>query len=82
MSSVLKFLKTIWEGWKKFAHILGRIQTVILLTVFYFLILGPVALISRLFGKSFLIYRGGNSHTYWIEKPASTRGEEQYFQQY
>jgi hypothetical protein len=45
-----RFLKKLWEGWKRFAHAFGRVQTVILLSVFYILILCPLGLLFRLFG--------------------------------
>lgn len=44
------FLKKIWEGWKKVAIVIGRVNTVIIMTVFYFLIIAPIGLIFRLFG--------------------------------
>lgn len=36
---MLDILKKIWAGWKKFAQVLGKIQTTILLTLIYFLII-------------------------------------------
>ena len=45
-----KFFQNIWNGWKRIALKIGRINTVILLTVFYFLILAPTGLIFKLFG--------------------------------
>ena len=78
----MNFLKKLWKGWKAFAHALGKVQTFILLTVFYLLILGPVSLLFRLFGKSTLPYRAQTPDTYWIVKPIPNRGQEQYFQQF
>lgn len=34
---MIAFFKQLWQAWKKFAHVLGRVQTTILLTVIYFL---------------------------------------------
>ena len=45
-----KFLKQIWEGWKRIAHKIGRFQTKLLLTLFYFLIISPVGAVMRAFG--------------------------------
>jgi len=45
-----KFLKRIWESWKKIALRIARFQTNILLTLFYFLVLAPFGLLLRLFG--------------------------------
>lgn len=42
-------LQKIWSGWKSIAHKIARVQTVILLTLFYFLILTPMGFLFRLF---------------------------------
>ena len=78
----MEFLKRIWKAWKAFAHALGKVQTMVLLTVFYFLILGPASLFFRLLGKPALTYRGKDPDTFWINKPANARGEAQYYQQF
>ena len=44
------FFKKIWNGWKIAAKKIGRFNTVVLLTLFYFLILAPLGLIFKLFG--------------------------------
>ena len=42
-----KFLQFLWKGWLRFAHVVGRVNTVILLTVFYFVVLLPFGLVLR-----------------------------------
>ncbi len=49
MSVMKNILNAIWNGWKKFGRILGRVNTEIILFIFYFLIFTPVGLISKLF---------------------------------
>lgn len=44
------FLKKLWIGWTKFAHFIGRVNTEIVLFLFYFLIFTPLGLLFRLFG--------------------------------
>lgn len=44
-----KILNSIWNGWKKFGRLLGRVNTEIILFIFYFLIFTPVGLISMIF---------------------------------
>ena len=41
--------KSIKSGWMAFAHKLGKINTAILLSIVYFLTMGPIALLSRIF---------------------------------
>jgi hypothetical protein len=60
---VLKPLNTIWMG---IAVVLGFIMTRVILTVLYFLVLTPVALIAKITGKKFIdkgFYR--EAETYW-----------------
>lgn len=45
-----KVLKNLWEAWKRLAHKIGRVQTVILLTLFYFIIIVPLGSVFLLFG--------------------------------
>ncbi len=46
--------RSLWKAWMTFAHALGRVNTVIILTVFYVVILAPYGIASalaRLFAK-------------------------------
>ncbi|HDL02497.1 MAG: hypothetical protein DRP46_13855 [Candidatus Zixiibacteriota bacterium] len=45
-----KFLSKIWSGWKRFAHILGRVNTEIILFLFYYLVFTPFGAALKLFG--------------------------------
>lgn len=56
-----KFLKTVWEGWKKAAHRIGRFQTMLLITLFYFLVIAPLGMTFRLFGWDPLETKGFKS---------------------
>ena len=38
MNGIKQFFSLLWRGWKKFAHILGIVNTRILLTLTYFII--------------------------------------------
>ncbi|OGC47078.1 MAG: hypothetical protein A3A94_03475 [Candidatus Portnoybacteria bacterium RIFCSPLOWO2_01_FULL_43_11] len=43
-----QILKKIWRGWKKFANLIGRFNTHIILSIFYFLIIGFVFSIKKI----------------------------------
>ena len=59
--TIMKAILTrIWDLWKKFARSLARIQTQILLTLFYFLIFVPFGLIMKLFRADPLAIRPKN----------------------
>ena len=40
-------LRALWEAWKRVARRIGDLQARVLLTAFYFLVLGPLALLLR-----------------------------------
>jgi hypothetical protein len=44
---VVGWARTLWERWKRFARKIGDFQARALMTVFYFLIIGPVAMALR-----------------------------------
>ena len=81
---VPRALKFIYMGWMSLAFILGFTVSTALLTLFFYLIVTPVGLISRLAGRDFL-KRKFDRHTasYWIRRDrsssAQTRNYEQQF---
>ena len=63
-----KFFKLIWRGWTKFAHTLGVVNTKILLTISYFVIIASVSVVSRVFGADFLDKRQKKKPSYWHKR--------------
>ncbi len=57
--------KSLWEGWKKTAHFIGRVNTAILLTLFYFLFLGITKGFMVLSGKDLLDEKWKDRTSYW-----------------
>jgi len=43
------------SGWMRITQRLGEVQTVVVLTLVYTLVLGPLALLLRLFGRADLL---------------------------
>lgn len=55
--------------WLEFAEILGSVNTKILFGIIFFLLLTPIALVYRLFGKSNLqLKRKGANESYFSER--------------
>lgn len=65
---MIRFLKLLWRGWQKFAHVLGIVNTHILLSVTYFIIIALVSIPSRIFGADFLDRRMKKKPTYWSDR--------------
>jgi len=51
----MALLGTLKRGWMAFAHRLGQIQTAIILFLVYVLLIGPLSLLLRLFGRGDLL---------------------------
>ncbi len=73
----------VYRAWMAIAFTLGLIVSTIVLTLFYFLVMTPIGLLARLFGKDFLSLKmDRQSKTYWLprERPVATAAEyEQQF---
>ena len=62
-----KFFSLLWQGWKKFAHVLGIVNTKILLTITYFVIIA-IASVGRLFGADLLDRRIKPGESHWQDR--------------
>ena len=45
---MMALLRALWEAWKIVAHAIGRVQARVVFSLFYVVLLGPVALVLRL----------------------------------
>jgi hypothetical protein len=64
-------LKHIYTGWMAFAFSLGMVVSAVLLTLFFYLVVTPIGLVARLFGKDFLARKRCNASSYWLRRPGS-----------
>lgn len=78
----MKLLKALYKAWMKFAHALGWVNTRIILSLVYFLIFTPIALIFRLIGKDPLERRFEAVDSYWIKREPKEFRQEDYRRQF
>ena len=70
-------LRPIYLGWMKLAFVLGWLNTRILLGLFFFLVMTPVGLVIRIFGRDLLDRRANPSaQTYWKRREDQKFDEE------
>ena len=74
------YLKSVNLYWMTTAFILGWFVSRFLLTILFFMVLTPIALIAKLFKKEFLnLNYKQNQPTYWIQKtPSKINYEKMY----
>ncbi|OGP82152.1 MAG: hypothetical protein A2Y95_02005 [Deltaproteobacteria bacterium RBG_13_65_10] len=62
----MRLWQTLKSGWMVFALWLGKIQTAILLSLVYFLAIGPTAIVSRLGRRDLLGLREPKDESYAV----------------
>jgi hypothetical protein len=77
-------LKGIYLAWMTLAFTIGLIVSTLVLTVCYFLVITPLALVGRLLGKDFLSEKlDPNAESYWLRRDRSVAGQpSDYEKQY
>ena len=63
-----RWLSDVWSRWKRVAHVIGNFQARVLLTVFYFVIVPPFAVIVRLLKDPLALRRPRTAETFWVER--------------
>lgn len=64
-----RVLAAAWARWKAIVTVIGTFQARVLLSVFYFTVVPPFALVVKLF-KDPLGLRAAASNTFWMDRPA------------
>lgn len=73
-------LKPVHKLWMTFAMSMGWVMTRVILSILFYLVVTPIGLLARLFGKDFLDIKFDKTATsYWIPKgSAKSSYENQY----
>ena len=76
-------LKPFYWLWMVFATILGWFMNRVILSLLFFVILTPIGLIARLFGKQFLELKWDRSqNSYWNMNTVETFNKKNYEKQF
>lgn len=76
-------LKYLYIAWMSLALTLGFIMSYVILTLFFFLVVTPIALLARLFRKDFLAQRlDKQATTYWIRCETQAKRPASYERQF
>jgi len=78
----MRFLKRLYQGWLKIAHAIGRFNTKVILTLFYFTALAPVKIISFILRKDLLDERLSNQPSYWKKRKDFKVSQEAFLKPY
>jgi hypothetical protein len=61
----------LWNGWKTYSRRAARYQSTTLLSLVYYLVLGPTSVVVRLVGVRLLDLDGSPRPSYWRARPLS-----------
>lgn len=80
---VPSWLHPLEKGWMKFAEVLGFINSRILLSILFFLIVTPIGLMLRLLGKQpITLSRKRDEASYWVPRRPEEFGPERLERQF
>ena len=63
-----KILSPLYKYWIKLGELLGKIISPVVMAFVYFVVITPIAIIIRIFGKDLLKLKLSKSSTYWINR--------------
>jgi hypothetical protein len=76
-------MRPIHAFWLRIAHFLGRVVTTIILTLAYYLVITPAALIKRFFGGLPLpIKPDKDCPSYWVTRQEPAQPRERFFKRF
>lgn len=76
-------LRPVYTAWLAAAHMIGQIITAVALTLAYYLVITPSAIIKRLFGGRPLPVRPDkNATTYWVDRNEPAQPKERFIKRY
>jgi hypothetical protein len=64
--------------WMKLARVLGHVNSIILLTLLFYLVFAPYNLISRVLGRDPLRRRGKKGESNWTERKTTRQSKERF----
>jgi hypothetical protein len=76
-------LTPIYASWLKVAHFIGKVMTIVILTVAYYLVITPSAQLKRLFGgRPLPLAPDKNATTYWVPRTEPAQPKERFIKRY
>ena len=63
-----KILSPLNLLWFKFGILLGKIVSPVVMGIIFFVVVTPISILLKIFGKDVLNLKFNNNKTYWIEK--------------
>ena len=76
-------LSPVYAAWLKIAQFIGRVINILILTLAYYFVITPTALIKRLFSGPVLPLKPDNSAlSYWVSREEPAQPKERFIKRY
>ena len=76
-------LKPVYAGWLKIAHLIGSKVTILILTIMFYFVITPTALLKRIFGgRPLLVKPDPDAETYWVTRSEPAQPKERFLKRY
>ena len=66
------------RSWMRFAGVLGYVNSRILLSLMFYLVITPYGLVMRVFGRDTMNRRGAGKPSYWIPRAKTRQDRPRY----
>lgn len=77
-----KMLRPLNLAWFKLGELMAKIVSPVVLGIIFYLLITPVGLVGRLFGRDELKLKRGQEKSYWIERDPPGPSGESFKNQY
>ena len=76
-------LKSLYGAWMRFAKVVGRFNSRVLLSLIFYLMIFPLSLLVKIFSKDRLgLQFGKDMETYWLDKNQRKFDKDRYERQF
>ena len=76
-------LKPVYAGWLKIAHFIGSKLTMLILTIMFYFVITPAAVLKRIFGgRPLPVKPDPDADTYWVNRPEPAQPKERFLKRY
>ena len=76
-------LKPVYAGWLKIAHFIGSKVTILILTIMFYSVITPAALLKRILGgRPLPVKPDPDADTYWVTRPEPSQPKERFLKRY
>jgi len=77
------FMRPAYQQWLKASRFIGKLNTLILLTLIYYLVMTPIGLVKRLLGGKPLPTRPDKTAvSYWVSRPEAAQPKDRFSKRY